>query len=68
MTQIEALQEAITALSNSETLSRRCAHESFTADSDRKYWLQAAARAKKARQVLVDVLLFIEQEKSDVSI
>ncbi len=68
MAQIEALKEAITALSNSETLSRRCAQESFTAVSDKEYWLQAAARAKKARQVLVDVLLFIEQEKSDVSI
>lgn len=68
MTPIEAFNEAMNALINSETLCRQCAQESFIAERDKKYWLQAADRAKKARQVLVDVLLFIEQEKSDVSI
>ena len=68
MTPIEALNEAMAALSNSETLSRRCAQESFIAERDKKYWLQAAVRAKDARNVLVDVLETIQKEKSDVSV
>ena len=65
MTQIEALQEAITALSNSETLSRRCAEESFIDENTTEYWLNAADRAKAARAVVIDILADIRTGKID---
>lgn len=68
MTHLEALKEAITALSNSEILSRRCAEERFTDETTKAYWLDAAKRAKEACMILVDVLPFIEQENRDVSL
>ncbi len=65
MTQLEALHEAITALSNAETLSRRCAQERFTYEVTKTHWIKAADRAREAKRVLVDVLQCIEQENSD---
>ena len=65
MTRLEALQEAITALSNSETLSSRCAEERFTEEATRAYWLDAANRAKQAREILIDLLATVRQEASN---
>ena len=65
MTRLEALQEAITALSNSETLSSRCAEERFTDKATKANWLDAARRAKEAREVLIDLLATVRQEASN---
>lgn len=60
MNHIEALKEAITALINSEIMSRRCAQERFTDEVTKTHWIQAADRAGEAKVVLADVLQCIE--------
>lgn len=65
MTHIEALQEAITALSNSETLSRRCAEERFTDEITKAHWLESAKNAKEARNILIDLLAVARQEANN---
>ncbi len=56
MNQREALQEAIAALSISETEFRRYAGESFISEGTKTYWLSAAQRANEARNILFAML------------
>lgn len=65
MNRLEALQEAITALNNSEILSSRCAEERFTDKATKAYWLDAAKRAREAQTVLVDLLATVRREASN---
>lgn len=63
MNQLDALHEAITALSSSETESRRYAGESFIDRHTKEHWLLSAERAKEARHTLVAMLTTLSRQK-----